>query len=93
MERNEISLHEAKVYMALAKHQSAWKTSAELSAETGIASRTARSHCLRFSRIGIVDTAEVFPAHRYKLAEKADKRAGGYLQRLKRACDIFALKV
>jgi hypothetical protein len=41
----------------------------------------------------IVDQAEVFPAHRYRLSKKARKRNINYIQRLERAAEVFGLKI
>ena len=89
MERNEISLHEIKIYHALEKQGTAWSTSKKLASLSGIAERTARAHLLKFVKLNIVDVAEVFPAHRYRLAEKADKRNTAYMVRIKRASEVF----
>jgi len=93
MEKNEISLHEVKLFLALQKNVAQWMTSKELAKASGVAERTARAHCYKLAKLGLVDTAEVFPAHRYRMAEKADKRNGGYLQRLQAACEVFGLSV
>lgn len=90
MERNEISLHEARLFLELKKANN-WKTSKELATLAKISDRTARAHLLRFSRIGILDCAEVYPGHRYKLAKKADKRNSGFLRRIEAAVEVFGL--
>lgn len=90
MERNEISIHEARAYLAF-RTAEGWMTSKDLAARAGIAPRTARLHALRFVQLGIVDQAEVFPGHRYRLSPNARNRNLAYLQRLEQACDIFAL--
>ena len=90
MERNEVSLHEVKVYLVL-KKEPAWITSKDIAKKAGVADRTARAHALRLVQLGIIDQAEVFPAHRYRLSENASKRNIGYLQRLEKACEVFGL--
>lgn len=90
MERNEISLHEVKAFLAL-RSASDWITSKDIAERAGIAPRTARLHALRLVRLGIVDQAEVFPAHRYRLASNARNRNVNYLQRLEQACEVFGL--
>ncbi len=86
MERNEVSLHEVKVYLTLG---CGWVTAKEVAAKATVAERTARAHLLKLVRLGIAEQAEVFPAHRYRMAEKAGKRNGGYVQRLEQAREIF----
>lgn len=90
MERNEISVHEARAFVVLRKEHS-WITSKELAERAEIAGRTARSFMLKFVRLGIVDIAEVFPGHRYRLSEKARSRNAAYFQRLEMALDVFGL--
>jgi DNA-binding IclR family transcriptional regulator len=90
MERNEISLHEVRVYLAL-KAAGGWLTNAEVAAAAGVAGRTARLHTLRLARLGVIDQAEVFPAHRFRLSGKAAKRNPAYLQRLDAAVTVFGL--
>ena len=91
MEKNEVSIHEAKLFIALQKSGRAWVTSKGVAAASGVAKRTARSHLLKLSQMGIAECAEVFPGHRYRMAEKTDKRNGGYLRRLQEACGVFGL--
>ena len=91
MEKSEVSIHEVKLFRALEMSKEQWKTSKDLAAAAGINERTARLHCYRLSKLGLVDTAEVFPAHRYRLAPKADKRNAGYINRLRSACEVFSM--
>lgn len=55
MERNEISSHEARLFLAL-QDAGKWLTSKEVAKAAGV--------------------AEVFPAHRYRLPEKAMNEGG-----------------
>lgn len=91
MERNEISVHEARFFAALVANREQWLTSKDLAEKAAISGRTARAHALKLVRLGIVDQAEVFPAHRYRLSDKAAKRNVGYTQRLQKACEVFGL--
>lgn len=91
MERNEVSIHEVRLFKALQARSGKWATAKEMSDEAEIAGRTARAHLTKFVGLGIVDVAEVFPAHRYRLAEKADKRNAAYINRLKAAASVFGL--
>jgi predicted transcriptional regulator len=91
MERNEISIHEARVYKAFVDNGERWVTSKELSVIAQVAERTARAHARKLTLLGIVDLAEVFPAHRYRLSSKASKRNKGYAQRLAAACEVMGV--
>ena len=91
MERNEISIHETRAFAALVNNKDRWITSNDLAGESLIAQRTARAFLLKFTKLGIVDLAEVFPAHRYRLAEKAGKRNAGYVGRLEKARLVFGI--
>lgn len=89
MERNEISIHEVRVFQFLKGGGDKWVTAKDVAAAASVASRTARAHLLKFVKLGIADQAEVFPAHRYRMAEKASKRNAGYMLRLESACEVF----
>jgi hypothetical protein len=88
MEHNEVSFHEVRVYLAY-KSATGWLTAREVAAKSGVAERTARAHSLKLVKLGVLDQAEVFPAHRYRIAGKAAKRNAGYLRRLENACAVF----
>lgn len=90
METNEISHHQFKVYDYVRLADS-WLTSKEIASGTGVAERTARAHALKFVKLGIFDLAEVFPAHRYRVAKLADKRNRGMFDRLEAVREIFEL--
>lgn len=89
VEKGEISLHEVKLYRVFTDTPSEWLTNKEVAASSGVAERTARMHTLRLVKLGILDLAEVFPAHRFKLSSMANKRNQSYLLRLERACEVF----
>lgn len=88
-ETNEISEHQWKLYNVLKTH-SGWLTAKEVALKAGISGSTSRQHCLRLVRAGILDQLEVFPGHRYRLAENAEKRNKTYVQRLEQAGTVFA---
>lgn len=88
METSEISLHQVRIYRFVAQHKG-WITAKEIAGGANVGDRTARSHALRFVRLGIFDQAEVFPAHRYRLSELAGKRNKAFLQRLDEAAEIL----
>jgi hypothetical protein len=91
MERNEISHHECRFFVVLKKNKDKWMSHKELATEAKISERTARAYTLKFVKLGLLDVAEVFPAHRYRYAEKASKRNTGYVDRLERVCEVFGI--
>jgi hypothetical protein len=93
MEGNEISIHETRAFLVFLKSNGKWIPSKELAKGANIAERTARAYCLKFTKLGLVDLAEVFPAHKYRLSEKANKRNAAYFSRLEKACEVFGYDV
>lgn len=90
-EKGEISLHEVKLYRSFTGSPEKWVSNRDVAQMTGVAERTVRMHTLRLVNLGILDMAEVFPAHRFRLAKMADKRNKGYVTRLENACEVFGL--
>ena len=88
MEQAEISEHQWKIYACLAKTQR-WMTNRELATATGVSLRRVSFHTQNLVKLGILDQAEVYPGHRFRLSTKADKRNTAYLQRLQQAGEIF----
>jgi len=86
-----VSLHEVKVFGVFESQPKIWITSNEVASAAGVAQRTARAHCLKLTKLGMLDLAEVFPAHRYRLSAKASKRNTAYHQRLAHAKDVFGI--
>lgn len=93
MERNEISSHEVRFYSALIANKEKWRTARELCKQAGIAYRTASAFAKKFSELGIIETAEVFPGHRYRLAPKAEKTNAAYTTRLRRAAEALEVSL
>jgi len=91
METNEVSLHQIKVYLAVKASGNDWITAKDIAERASVAPRTARAHALKLVNLGIFDKAEVFPAHRYRLAEMADKRNKGYALRIEQAMQVFGV--
>jgi hypothetical protein len=91
-ETNEISIHEIRVFAAVSSAQD-WVTSKQVASQAAVAGRTARLHLLKLTRLGLLDGAAVFPCHRYKAAEKADKRNFAYLQRITQAAEVFGVRL
>ncbi len=91
MERNEVSIHEVKVAAALRTAVDKWLTNKEIAEHTGIPYRTVAAHTLKLVKLGLVDQAEVFPAHRFRWSDKAGKRNVSYNLRLETAAEIFQI--
>lgn len=89
-ERNEISIHELRVFLVV-QASDKWMTNAEIAEAAKVAQRTARHHSHRLVSLGIFDQAEVFPAHRFRVAEKAGKRNAAYMKRLMGAKETFGV--
>jgi len=90
MERNEISAHEVRVFTLLEANPNRWLTHVEIAEGAKVACRTARAHTRKLVQLGLLDVAEVFPGHRYRLRQKPEKRNVAYHQRLKAAQSVFS---
>jgi hypothetical protein len=90
MERGEISLHQVKVFRFVRDTKS-WVDNHTIAVGTGVAPRTARLHTKVLTDLGLFDQAEVFPGHRYRISDFAEKRNKGYLRRLEAAAEVFGL--
>ena len=91
-ERNEVSVHEVKVFRALESTRDTWRTNREIAEiVSGVSYRTVRAHTMKLVRAGILDQADVFPAHKYRLSAQASKRNVGYWRRLQAAAEVFGL--
>jgi len=89
MEKNEVSAHEARFYAYVKQSGGAWRTARELAAGAKVAERTARAYAHKLVELGVLDVAEVFPAHRYRFSGKAGKRNKAYVLRLDHAVEVF----
>jgi len=90
MERNEISLHEIKIAQALRLNSGKWLTHKQIQQIAGaVSDRTVRAKTIKFVELGLIDVAEVFPAHRYQWSEHAKRRNTAYLNRLDKALEVF----
>lgn len=90
-ERNEVSVQEVRFYLAAKAAASRWSTAQALAVAAKIAPRTSRAYATKLVKLGLFDVAEVFPAHRYRLSDKASKRNAAYVQRLEGAAEVFSL--
>lgn len=94
MEKNEISIHEVRIVCAIFGNASKWLTNKEITQKAGdVSERTVRAHTLKLVKLGILDQAEVFPAHRYRWSDKSEKRNASYFLRLKSAADVFGMNL
>lgn len=87
MEKSEISVQECLIFSALSTRT--WKTILGMTKESGVPRRTVNSMMLKFLHLGLIDLAEVFPRHHYKLSKLASKRNLAYLTRIKSATKVF----
>lgn len=85
MEKSEVSLHEVRVWRALKEH-GGWLSNKEIGERIeGVGARTVRLHTKRLVELGMLDIAEVFPSHRFRVSDKASKRNAAYARRLELA--------
>jgi len=89
VETNEISLHQFKIYDALKKSQE-WLSMKDIVKQTGAARGTVGQHLRRFIKLGLVDQAEVWPGHRFRLSPHAEKRNKSLMERLEQSGKIFS---
>jgi len=92
-ERTEISLQEARTFLALKGRPKSWLSNIEIAELVdGVSPRSIRAYTLKFVRLGLLDQVELFPRHKYRLAERPEKRNRSYWQRLLAAIEIFGLE-
>lgn len=69
MEKNEISIHEVSVWNVLKKNRDKWLTNRQIAQQIEkISERCVRAHTLKLVKLGLIDLAEIFPAHRFRKA-------------------------
>jgi hypothetical protein len=90
METNEISLHQVKIFEFVRKADR-WVTMKDVVAATGSRRETVGNHLRRFVSLGLMDQAEVWPGHRFRVSVLAEKRNKAMLERLDRAKEIFGV--
>lgn len=92
IEKNEISIQEAKFYATIKNiSKDRWVTAREVKDMAEIGGSSSRIYALKLTKLGILDLAEVWPAHRYRVSDKASKRNKAYLQRLENALEVFSI--
>lgn len=94
-ERSKISRHEVEVYRVLVAKRGGWITNREIaeSVAVKVSERTVRLVTMKLVKMGLLDRAEVFPAHRFKLSDKADKRSRVYSGRINKAAEVFGVDI
>lgn len=93
MEQNEISIHEVEVWRVMQANPARWMSNSEIYDQCRpalIRPRTVRAKTIKLVTLGLLDQAEVFPAHRYRLSSKARQRNAAYLMRLEKAGEVFS---
>lgn len=94
MEQNEISQHEVEVYRVLRLNPTLWMTNIVIAERApAISPRTVRAKTAKFVALGLIDVAEVFPGHRYRLSDKGRQRNAAYLTRLENAASVFGIEL
>jgi len=89
MEKAEISVHQWKIYECLLRSK-AWMSNKDIAQQTGVSLRRVSFHTNNLVQLGILDQAEVYPGHRFRFSQQANKRNTAYLRRLQQAGEIFA---
>jgi DNA-binding IclR family transcriptional regulator len=90
VESRSISIQEIRVFQALSAHTGEWLTNREIAEEAAVAERTARAHTAHFVELGIAAVTELFPAHRYRLKDRAAVSDTSYLERLEQAVEVLS---
>jgi hypothetical protein len=90
MESRSISIQEIRIYQALVAHAGQWLTNREIAEEAAVAERTSRAHTAHFVQLGIAEVAELFPAHRYRLKDRAGVTDTSYIDRLEQAVAVLS---
>ena len=91
METSEVSLHEVKIWKALTERPKDWLTNKEIADRSKIKPRTVRAHTLKLVAFGLLEQAEVFPSHRFRIAATETARRHPHLKALEQAAKIFGV--
>lgn len=86
-ETSEVSVHLARIFLAIRCGK--WMTAKEVATIAVVDGATARGHLRRLVKQGLLDQAEVFPGHRYRMSSVAEKRNLAFVRRLEQAVEIF----
>lgn len=90
-EKSEISLHLVRIWEFFKSNKARWASNQEIQSTVKFSPRTVRMHTLYLVRSGLIDQQEVFPGHRYRLSDVADKRNKNFFERLEKAIEIFQI--
>lgn len=86
----DISIHQVRLFRALKRDS--WQTGIAVSKAAGVARRTASHHLQRFTEMGIVQRADVFPGPQYRISPSAETNNHGLLRRLADAAQVFGIE-
>lgn len=89
METNEISMHEATVYLVFSSHPDRWFSNKQITEMTNLHPKCVAAHTLRMLRNGVLERAEVYPGHRHKFL--GTKNNPMYHQRVRKAAIVLGL--
>ena len=90
--KTEISIQEARFFLALKRAEGSWCTSKELADDADVSPHTARMYARRFTEMGLTEVARLYPGFRYRLSDKRHKNLGReYLSKLGKAVEAFGL--
>ena len=85
---DQISVHEIRIYLAF-QAAASWMTAKEIAKAASVAERTARAHCAKLAKCGVLEESKVFAGYRYRLSEKTSKEKSARLLRLQEASKVF----
>jgi hypothetical protein len=88
---SRISEHEVRLFLLCKQGAGQWRTADEAAVAAGMQSRTVRGHFARWTRLGLLHEARVFPSFRYRLVNHEAGPAFDYVQRIEEAKNIFGL--
>lgn len=93
MAQKKISVKEVLIYKALLVNKGEWLKNSELETVLGEAApRTIRKHTERFTKIGLIEKADLSPAPRYRWSEAGAKKNQRYVGRLEAMSQVLDLR-
>lgn len=91
MSEDRISEHEVRLLLVFEHDRDRWLTNGELAETAKVSPRTARNHTARLAELGVLEVERVFPSNKYRLAAKPGRPAQDYLERWRKAREVFGL--
>lgn len=92
MDKVEISIHEARIYLAVKSNKSKWLTNIEIGKLVpDISGSTIRHTTYCLFKKSLIERQEVFPSFRYRWSDRREQRDHSYELRLESACEAFGL--